>query len=929
VLPRGFLLGLFAVVPVLASVQETEGLRLARGKQMAVGQPMRTWSFASFPPPMQDWPTEVKGAFVELRCEDHQFSEAALILLRDDYRLRSYPAKLLSPADRALAEQLEVKRRTAQSPKLRTEYPLVMKAYTPETAAVDVSPHFAFYTGPDKEGSGKKAFGPGFLDQQKVWFEKVWTHLDMLGAPMPMDADPAPHKLNVYVTGTGLAKHKDGFAFGGADVIMHPNALGDGSSVVIHEFTHSVQYYSKGFRDSPYVGWFWECHANWSTHQFMPAYPPVLGHYAERAHYELNSSRHNYGSWPFLQVLAEDPRFGWSFPYEIWPACRRNDRDGALEDPLQTIMRLGVERKIWSDGVDGFGDTIGELAARMVGWDFQNQYYHLKDIRRLERDPTRISSLATVLEQAHDLRWHPLYSHAPKQYGVNHVWLEPTPGAKSCEVDFEGLADPAEHADWRVTLVAVDAKGVCRYSPTVRRGKVSIDVRPGEQFALAVAATPSIYTPQEFRPGFAVKRRYPYSIAVVGALPAAPSLRVAAPTVPGAPHANGGGFVAKSAKVAATAYVAKGAQVLDGAQVTERARICGQAIVRQSAKVGGDAVVSGLARVGERARVDGLAHVGGYAKLSGKATLTGRAQLLEYATLDGEGTVSGDVMIRGFGEVHLSPATEVTGTAMFAEDLEVHFSGCKTPSFDRGLFYGYLNADLLKKPKEVVDNRGLYAHWKFEPTHAPMVRDLVGDADGLLVDADARQIPENPATSRLKARDGTKVFARDGTRPFLLSTGSGCEVGGHVMSAVNLGFEAMVMLPPQMSERKGSLLSAKAPGVSLTFSVQGDDLWLQLNSTTGKSVTMLTKAGLPSGRWCRLGFAIKEGESAIFVDGRKVATEKVTLPLNFLFADTQAPNPASAPRVLIGSGFPGNIAEVKVTHTGELPGFDAIPLGAK
>ena len=92
---------------------------------------------------------------------------------------------------------------------------------------------------------------------------------------------------------------------------------------------------------------------------------------------------------------------------------------------------------------------------------------------------------------------------------------------------------------------------------------------------------------------------------------------------------------------------------------------------------------------------------------------------------------------------------------------------------------------------------------------------------------------------------------------------------------------------------------------------------------------MLTKAGLPSGRWCRLGFAIKEGESAIFVDGRKVATEKVTLPLNFLFADTQAPNPASAPRVLIGSGFPGNIAEVKVTHTGELPGFDAIPLGAK
>jgi len=85
-------------------------------------------------------------------------------------------------------------------------------------------------------------------------------------------------------------------------------------------------------------------------------------------------------------VLAEDPRFGWSFPYDIWPACRRNERDGALEDPFQAIMRVGVERKIWKDGVEGFGDTIGELAARMVGWDFQNQYFHLKEIRRLERD---------------------------------------------------------------------------------------------------------------------------------------------------------------------------------------------------------------------------------------------------------------------------------------------------------------------------------------------------------------------------------------------------------------------------------------------------------------------------------------------------------------------------------------------------------------
>ena len=923
---RVFLLGLLSFSPLLASVQETEALRLAEGRRMAVGREMRTWSFAAFPVPMADWPKEVKGAFVELRCEDHEFSSAALILLRDDYRLRSYPAKLLSPADRALAEQLEGKRRQQLSPKPRTEYPLVMKGYTKETADVTVSPHFAFYTGPDKTGSGKKAFAPGFLERQKVWFETVWTHLDELGAPLPMAGDRSPHKLNVFVTGTGLAKHKDGFAFGGADVIMHPGALGDGSSVVIHEFTHSVQYYSKGFRDSPLVGWFWECHANWSTHQFMPAYPPVLGHYAERAHYELNSSRHNYGSWPFLQVLAEDPRFGWSFPYDIWPACRRNERDGALEDPFQAIMRVGVERKIWKDGVEGFGDTLGELAARMVGWDFQNQYFHLKEIRRLERDTARVSSLGTILEQGRDRRWYPLHSQAPKQYGVNIVWLEPAAGAKAIEVDFAGEVDPTEAGDWRATLVAVDALGRCRYSPTVRRGQVTLEVRSSERVALAVAATPTKYVPQEFRPGFAVKRRYPYSIAVVGATPATPPLAEAPPKVAGAPHPNGGGFVAKSAKVEATAYVAPGAQVLDGARVTGRARICGQAIVRQSAQVGDDAVVSGLARVGDRARVEGQAHVGGYAKLSGKAVLSGRAQLLEYATVDGEGVVSGDVMIRGFGEVHLSPTTEVTGTAMFAEDLEVHFSGCKTPRFDRGLFYGYLNADLLKKPKEVADNRGLYAHWKFDGAHAPFVRDLVGDADAVLL----KRAP----------REAGPEFARDGAGSSLRPHTPGLQVGGHVLAAANLGFEALVFIPVDATVLSGSLLEADAAtdessSTVLSFKVNKDDVWLQLQSvdprdkSSSRGLALAGKAHLPVGRWFRIGFTFKDGEAAIFVDGRKIAAERTELPLTCLFAETRARNPAASPQVLLGAGFAGRIAEIKVTHTGELPGFDEAPKGAK
>ncbi len=32
---------------------------------------------------------------------------------------------------------------------------------------------------------------------------------------------------------------------------------------------------------------------------------------------------------------------------------------------------------------------------------------------------------------------------------------------------------------------------------------------------------------------------------------------------------------------------------------------------------------------------------------------------------------------------------------------------------------------------------------------------------------------------------------------------------------------------------------------------------------------------------------------------------------------------------LLCAGFAGRIAEIKVTHTGELPGFDEAPKGAK
>jgi len=68
----------------------------------------------------------------------------------------------------------------------------------------------------------------------------------------------------------------------------------------------------------------------------------------------------------------------------------------------------------------------------------------------------------------------------------------------------------------------------------------------------------------------------------------------------GARHANGGGWVAASAKVSDTAYVGPDAMVLDGAQVLDDAIIENCAVV-----TGPKAVVSGNARVSGRAYVSG------------------------------------------------------------------------------------------------------------------------------------------------------------------------------------------------------------------------------------------------------------------------------------------------------------------------------------
>ena len=152
-------------------------------------------------------------------------------------------------------------------------------------------------------------------------------------------------KVNIYVTETGLPKHPHGWAYGGRDLVVDPGAMLEGSSVVPHEFGHVLQSHLGGFTGHQIVGWIWESHANWCAHQFIPSAPMTLEWWHARCHYELASTRHNYGSWLFLQTMREDPRFPADACFQFWVTSARaaDPQRGATEDVFTSLMRYCVE----------------------------------------------------------------------------------------------------------------------------------------------------------------------------------------------------------------------------------------------------------------------------------------------------------------------------------------------------------------------------------------------------------------------------------------------------------------------------------------------------------------------------------------------------------------------------------------------------------
>ncbi len=397
--------------------------------------------------------------------------------------------------------------------------------------------HFAIWYGTDTRGDMYSSL----RDQNRTidrhvretgeWLEKQWLiNRDIVGSPMPYASGPARSKLDVYVCGTGLPWKEDGdlreCGASAAEVMNISNwGFFPGSSTLVHEFGHMVQFYTGGFRDKGDAGMIWETGAEWNAFQVSPTFGGFTAYYQANLESGPLFSHSRYGAFPFMQYLSEkdDTR---AIVWRSWRENLRNATGGTLEDYVQTFVRLGQASGAYPNGYKSFADDMGRYGARLAAMDFLNQRTML-DSMRATRTTSWISHFYAPLATVATTTDSTVYASSPQrpllQYGTHIVPLTAT--ATKVSVKLTG-GTKANDAAWRFTIVAVRDGAVATYAPmasveAMGTAGTSLDVPAGTKLYLTVTATPYAYETlgwqEDGKPTFGTK--FPYRVKIEGATP--------------------------------------------------------------------------------------------------------------------------------------------------------------------------------------------------------------------------------------------------------------------------------------------------------------------------------------------------------------------------------------------------------------------------
>ena len=333
------------------------------------------------------------------------------------------------------------------------------------------------------------------------YIENFWTYVEAAGHSMPYWHWAGPNrKYHIIVTQ------------GGSGVGTYHCGIGNANTVALaHEFFHS----------QPLGGWrpFHFIMGNAGQHT---GHPGELQMFTGNFRYPWRYiNRMGYQSPMMFFVLGDNPNWGYGIQVVI------GGLGAEIEPtPYHTIAMVGQKKGLWKNGVKGFGDFLGEYAARMATCDLIEQF-----MIRCKYAMPESSYLYPVY--GHKNRYRISNAEAPRWTGYNIIRLDVDEGAKEIDVDFQGIHDPELHSDWRACIVAVDGEGWARYSPLWNKGKMVLALKPEDRHVwLTVSASPSAFPMQEphnpriYWHGYYLSGvhapRYPWEVTLTGCKPGTP-----------------------------------------------------------------------------------------------------------------------------------------------------------------------------------------------------------------------------------------------------------------------------------------------------------------------------------------------------------------------------------------------------------------------
>ena len=361
-----------------------------------------------------------------------------------------------------------------------------------------------------------------------------------------------------------ITTHQGGYMTGGGVVNIDPTGLrvDPPSWVIPHELMHAFQEAQHGGM----TGMWWESHANYGRERYLMYFfaqqslnnpqtvntVPLSGidpYFCTMSQWYPAHGRDYYLCWPIWTYLDENPDslpgLADGFTGMLWQNIH------AKENLFDCIHRLDPRLDLKS--------ALGNYARRSVTWALSNGPAMRRACQEFRENPQNRRMLwpdLLPLPYAPG-RWRVPLEKVPNPGGYTVHELVPANGGweGKVAVDFHGMPDRSIAADWRACIVAQRRDGSeAAASPLFNKGTQTLSLpADSDRVFVVVIATPDQFAfweqddmqyPWRTHPS---RRRLAYDLKITGAVPA--TERMPRPPIEsGAPHANGGGFVARSAQ---------------------------------------------------------------------------------------------------------------------------------------------------------------------------------------------------------------------------------------------------------------------------------------------------------------------------------------------------------------------------------------------